>query len=294
MTDGKYKSTSTTLTVIPFLRFDNYNPKNTGLEIMKPGAYLFSYDMLDHYGFFASAAANLQGDRDLFFTFDFNGVIPGLFQLGWDPGLSLEAYNVTRESESFITLPLDTIPVPVTYNLIEFDAKFRQKVVHGGHRRRVRLPAQPLRGRHQIVLPPGSRRAWSPRPASRTSGGTTSSSTSRPISVSPSRTQEINPVGTRVNARYDYEFNDYDPTDQVDENGALVHVYQDVNFHRLELGHQGIPEAPGLEPYAVGGPAGRDHLRSAGGRLLRLLPGGPRRHEGVPLLFDRRERVRPR
>ncbi len=244
VTDGKYKSTSTTLTVIPFLRFDNYNPKNTGLEIMKPGAYLFSYDMLDHYGFFASAAANLQGDRDLFFTFDFNGVIPGLFQLGWDPGLSLEAYNVTRESESFITLPLDTIPVGVNYNLIEFDAKFRQKafteaigVEYGYRHSRYAADISSFYLPEAGVLVPAASIPYF-------RGNDLFLDIKADFSL-PSRTQEINPVGTRVNARYDYEFNDYDPTDQVDENGALVHVYQDVNFHRLELGIRESRKLPG-------------------------------------------------
>ncbi|HLA99869.1 MAG TPA: LpqB family beta-propeller domain-containing protein, partial [Bacteroidota bacterium] len=84
-TDRKYNNATTSLTVIPFLRVDNYNPRNRGIDVLKPGAYLFSSDVLDRFGFFASAAMNLKGERDLFFTFDYHGAIPGFFDLGMDP-----------------------------------------------------------------------------------------------------------------------------------------------------------------------------------------------------------------
>ncbi|HLX12048.1 MAG TPA: biopolymer transporter Tol, partial [Bacteroidota bacterium] len=123
-----YRNNTTSLTFIPFLRVDNYNPRNTGLQTLKPGVYLFSYDMLDRYGFIAGADVNSQGERDLFFNFDYRGKIPGLFQLGLDPALSLEAYNITRNTNQRIGLGLDTIPVDVGYDLLEFDIAMKNRL----------------------------------------------------------------------------------------------------------------------------------------------------------------------
>jgi hypothetical protein len=233
VTDGKYNNATTTLTVIPFLRFDNYNPRNTGLEVLKPGAYLFSYDMLDRYGFFASAAANLKGDRDLFFTFDYNGPIPGLINLGMDPGLSLEVYNVTRSTGSFIPLPLDTIPVDIDYNLIEFDAAFHQKLftealgVEYGYRH-----SRYTADIGTFFLPEA--RFLVPATGILYFKGNDLFFDMKLDATVPSRTQEINPTGRKIRLRYDYEFNDFDPTDQIDSRGELAHVFKNVNFHRLE------------------------------------------------------------
>ena len=60
-----------------------------GIDVIKPGFYAYSYDVLEHYGFFASGAMNRKGERDLFFTFDFRGRIPGLYQLGAEPASTL-------------------------------------------------------------------------------------------------------------------------------------------------------------------------------------------------------------
>lgn len=233
LVDGKYNNATTSLTVIPFLRIDNYNPRNRGFEVLKPGAYLFSSDMLDRYGFFASAAMNWKGERDLFFIFDYFGAIPGFFQLGMDPGLSLEFYNISRKTGSFITLPLDTIPVDVSYNLIEFDVKFRQKVfaewldAEYGYRH-----SRYTADIGSFFLPEA--RLLVPATGILYYKGNDLFLDLRGDLTAPSRTREINPVGTKFRFRYDYEFNDFDPTDQVTETGELAHVFRDVNFHRLE------------------------------------------------------------
>lgn len=243
-TDTTYRNTTTTLTVIPFLRVDNYNPRNKGFEVLKPGAYLFSYDMLDRYGFFAGGAMNTKGERDLFFTFDYNGAIPGFYQLGMDPGLSLEVYNISRKTESFIPLPLDTIPVGISYNLIEFDAVFHQKlfseafeVDYGYRHSRYTADIGSFFLPEAGVLVPATGILYYKGNDLFLEGKLDAST--------PSRTQEINPLGTKVAFRYDYEFNDFDPTDQIDETGGLAHVFKDVNFHRFELSLRESRRLPG-------------------------------------------------
>lgn len=232
-TDTKYKTVSTSLSIVPFLRVDNYNPKNKGIDIIKPGFYIYSYDVLEHYGFFASGAVNRKGERDLFFTFDYRGKIPGLFQLGMEPAMSLEAYNISRKTDSFIPLPLDTIGVGISYNLMEFDVAFKQKIftealeleLRYAHSRYTAslssfyLPeAQVLVGATDVLYLVGN----------------DLSLTLKFDGIAPSRTQEINPVGTKFRFRYDYEFNKFNPKDTVNARGELVHLYERPTFHKIE------------------------------------------------------------
>ena len=45
--DTTYENIASSLTFVPLVRVDNYNPKSTGLDLLKLGLYAFSYDMLD-------------------------------------------------------------------------------------------------------------------------------------------------------------------------------------------------------------------------------------------------------
>ena len=92
-----YKSIFSSLMFVPFLRVDNYNPRSTGLDVIKPGVYVFSDEVLGKTGFFAGIALNRLLERDLFLQFFYRGRIPILYQLGFRPIASLELYNVTQE-----------------------------------------------------------------------------------------------------------------------------------------------------------------------------------------------------
>jgi WD40 repeat protein len=238
VTDTTYKNIATSLTIVPFLRVDNYNPRNKGIDVLKLGAYAFSYDVLDRYGFFAGAAFNKLGERDLFFNFDYRGKIPGLFQLGLEPALSLEAYNVTRTTGSQITLPLDTIGVDVSYNLLEFDVALKQKIFSEALGMEVRYAHSRYTasvGAFSLPdLPPPNNlvQAFSELYLI----GNDLSTTLNLDLIAPSRTQDINPVGRKIKVRYDYESNKFNPSSDYEvSNGLLVPKYQQINFHRLEL-----------------------------------------------------------
>jgi Tol biopolymer transport system component len=246
--DTTYKNIATSLTIVPFLRVDNYNPGNKGIDVVKLGAYAFSYDVLDRYGFFAGAAFNKRGERDLFFNFDYRGKIPGLFQLGLEPALSLEAYNITRTTGSQITLPLDTIGVDVTYNLLEFDAALKQKIISEALDAELRYAHSRYNasvGSFSLpTLPPPNNlvQAFSELYLI----GNDISLTLNMTSIYPSRTEDINPVGRKIRVRYDYEFNKFNPSSEYEvSNGLLVPKYRQVNFHRLDLGWRESRQLPG-------------------------------------------------
>lgn len=229
-----YKSIATSLTVVPFLRVDNYNPKNKGIDVIKPGVYLFSYDVLDKFGFFAGAALNRKLERDLFFIFDYRGKIPGLFQMGLSPGLSLEAYNLTRKTQDAIELPLDTIPVDISYNLMEFDVALKQKILWENLDGEIRYAHSRYTATIGSFYLPAVR-LLVPATDVLYLIGNELSVTLDYDGIGLSRTMDINPVGRKIRVRYGYEFNKFDPTDSVSNQGELVQVYKDIRFHKIDV-----------------------------------------------------------
>lgn len=233
-TSRAYGSMFTSLSFFPFLRVDNYNAKNRGVDIIKPGLYVLSRDVLDKYGIFAGAALNRNLERDLFFIFGYRDRIPGLFELGLEPTISLELYNITRKTEAKATFGIDTLGLNITYSLLEFDAVLRQKVFtevldlelrfsHSRYTASYELPPRP--GIPQII-----------RFDDLYFIGNDVSATWTLRDIAPSRTQEINPFGRQIKFRYDYEFSKFNPTGDIEiQNGVAVPLYQRINFHRLEV-----------------------------------------------------------
>jgi Tol biopolymer transport system component len=232
-----YKNIFTSLTIVPMLRVDNYNTKNKGFEVLKPGVYLFSNDVLDKLGMFAGAAMNSKFERDLFLTFDYRGKIPGLFQLGLEPTASFEVYNITRKTNTNLMLPQDTFKVGVNYNLLELNLALKQKIIsenlnwdvrYAHSRYSAGIDNFVLYTTEPPVLVPGSNELYLV--------GNDVSSTWTFDGVIPSRTSEINPLGRKIRLRYDYEFNKFNSTGGYEiVNGALVPKYNWFHFHRLEI-----------------------------------------------------------
>jgi len=246
--DTTYRNIASDIAFVPFLRVDNYNPKNKGIDILKLGVYAYSYDVLDRYGFFAGGAFNKKGERDLFFNFDYRGKIPGLFQLGFEPALSLEAYNITRTTDARITLPLDTIGVDVSYNLLEFDVALKQKIFSEALEMELRYAHSRYTASVGVfilpdVAPPNNLvQAFSELYLI----GNDISMTLNLENIYPSRTQEINPVGRKIRLRYDYEFNKFNPSSEYDfSSGIPVPRYRHINFHRLDIGWRESQKLPG-------------------------------------------------
>jgi hypothetical protein len=251
--DTTYRNIASSLTFVPFIRVDNYNPKNKGIDVIKPGVYLYSYDVLERYGFFAGAAMNMKAERDLFFTFDYRGKVPGLFQLGLEPAVSLEMYNVTRKTDAAIS-PENrkdiNIPVQVTYSLLEFDIVLKQKVftealdaeVRFSHSRYNASVGSFIFKDPSIPNDPGF---LNPAFSNLYFIGNDLSVTWKFEAITPSRTQEINPSGRKIRIRYDYEFSKFNPNSEYEiSNGLLIPKYQEPKFHRLEVNwreHQPLP-----------------------------------------------------
>ena len=248
--DSTYRNVTTSLTFVPFLRVDNYNPKNKGIDVLKLGLYGFSYDVLERYGFFAGAAVNKKGERDLFFNFDYRGKIPGLFQLGLEPALSLEAYNLTRKTSDVIAPRVDlVIPVDLTYNLIEFDVALKQKLFTEALDAELRYSHSRYTASVDAFLlydPKGGGQSFLIQAFDNPYFiGNDISMTLDLRIIAPSRTMEINPVGRKIKVRYDYEFSKFNPRDTVNDAGEIVHLYGQPVFHRLEASWRESHQLPG-------------------------------------------------
>jgi len=240
-----YKNVATDISLIPLIRIDNYNPRDKGIDKIKLGLYAYTYDMLDRYGIFAGVSFNKQLERDIFASFDYRGKIPGLFQLGLEPTATIEAYNITRKTNAYLTLPLDTLGVDVTYNLLEFDFVFKHKVfveqldleLRYAHSRYTAIIGSFTLPEDALLVPSFSELYLI---------GNNISTTFRFNAIKPSRTMEINPVETKIRLKYEYEFNKFNPTGEYDyKNGVLVAKYKNLKFHRMDLQWRQSMNLPG-------------------------------------------------
>lgn len=231
-----YKNVFQSMMFFPTLRIDEYNPENTGLALFKPGLMLYSSDVLGRLELLASAAINTKWERDLYLSLTYKDRIPLFSDLGIYPALTLEAFNVTRNTRSSIALPLDTIGVDVTFNLLEFAVRARHNLVDN----HTRIDFGYRHSRYTSTI--GSFRnpetdALSPAMDNLYLIGNDLHVGLHHHRFVPARDAEINPVGYRFNLLYDFEFDRFNPTGEFDvdfSSGLLVPKYQTLNFHRIE------------------------------------------------------------
>jgi len=229
-----YKYTFSSLTLIPVLRVDNYNPQNKGFEIVKPGIYFGSADMIGQLGLFGGAAINLKLERDLFALFTYRGKLPLLFSLGIEPEVSLEVYNVTRKAMSTFELTPYFVTTEITYNLLEFDIAFRQKVL--SERLDLRLWYALSRYSADIgsFVNPNTG-AVSPSFRNTYLIGNAFNLRLDYDGLVPSTEKAINPLGRELMAHFGLELNRFNGDGEYEViGGQLVPVYDDVSFLKIE------------------------------------------------------------
>lgn len=237
-----YRNTFTRLSIIPVLRVDNYNPRNKGIDVIRPGFYFYSNEMLDRFSLFGGAVINRQMERDIFAIFEYRDAIPILYHVGLAPTLSLEVYNISRKTD--VTFPLFTfrenhIQTDVVYNLLEFDVSLRQKLFDD--RTQLKLGYSLSRYNADIgsfFVPVSDSVHGFDSPGFRNLYliGNTLSVQVTHDGIAPSVDHDINPVGRTITLRYSYEFDKFNPEGEYSvENGVLVPQYTKPSFHRLEF-----------------------------------------------------------
>ena len=241
-----YKNIFTSLSVVPFIRVDEYSTANKGLDYIKPGFYFTSSDVIDKYDIFGGAAMNRQFERDLFFIFEYKDRIPGLYQLGLSPVVSLELYDITRNAKAVDgVFGLDTVSFDPSYGLLEFDINFKQNLFTEA----------------DVVTLGYAHSRYSQNIAS-----TFSQSLQQDISgstelyfigndlflswefdgISPSRDRDINPVGRKLFLRADYELDKFNFNNEYAETeSGLSPVLSPFHFPRAEVKYSEYLQLPG-------------------------------------------------
>jgi hypothetical protein len=236
-----YSNIFGSISVVPFLRIDNYNPTSKGIELLKPGVYLFSNEILEKTGFFAGAAMNTRLERDLFLQFYYRGQIPLLYQLGLEPVASIELYNVTRKTEGAAAIGESLLQLESTLDLLEFNFALNQRALS-------QFSETELRYRHSrytsilnsFTLPETG--FLVPSSSDLYFIGNDITLQLKVNALLPSRTSEISPVGRRITIRFGAEFNKLQSTDslgrleyEISSAGALKPLYDNYTFPRIEV-----------------------------------------------------------
>lgn len=237
-TSTTYNNVATPLFIIPVLRFDNYTKDGKFLDIIKPGLYFYSQDVLGRMGIFGGASVNRNFERDLFLQFDYNNGFP-LFKrelirsLGFSPAFSLAGYNVTRKTNADLVAGLDTIPVDVTYDLLQFEFGMAFKIINANHNMKAGFTFSSYSSKLSTFVIPSINR--------QVSASSTNYFKGRDISLTysysnflPNKNDDINPIGRYFRLRYDYEINDLNPELVIDDQGNVTEAFQKAKFHRLE------------------------------------------------------------
>lgn len=237
-----YKGQFTDVTFFPFVRYDNYNTSNSGLDKIKPGVYVASNDILNRYGFFAGGAINKRLERDLFLTFEYRHRLPLLYDLGIKPEVALELYSVSRSTEAdleFDTLDASqTVTTDVTYNLFEVDFVAKHKIFAAGNELEFRFIYSKYSSTLESFIIPLTEQLY-PTTSDDYLIGKNFQLKFTHKNFFPNVDADINPKGREVEFQYNYEMNDFNPSYEYDEDsGQLVQTFEEYKFHKLELNYK--------------------------------------------------------
>ena len=242
----RYSGFFSNISFFPFIRFDNYNISNSGLDKIKPGVYMTSSDYLNRYSIFAGGSINRKFERDLFLTFEYRNKVPILYEIGLKPELAVELYSISRKTNSDIQFGVDStynppmvdydIPVDVTYNLFEVDLVGKHKIFAEGNNLEFRFTFSEYSATIGSFILPESNNTLYPTTDDTYFIGRNVQLKYTHDAIIPTIDTDINPVGRQVEFIYSYDFNKYNPNSEYEvEGGILKPVYQNFNFHKLEL-----------------------------------------------------------
>ena len=189
-------------------------------------------------GIFGGALFNPKFERDLFLQFDYDNGVPFLKdfflkKLSFVPHFQLAGYNVTRKTNADLVAGLDTIGVDVTYDLLQFDFNMAFKIINSNHKMNAGFSYSYYSSKLGTFVIP-SINVQVPGTSTNYFQGRDLSLTYSYSSFTPNKNDDINPIGRFFKLRYDYEFNDLNPSLVIDEQGNVSEQFQKAKFSRLE------------------------------------------------------------
>lgn len=235
----KYSGYFSRVSIIPFIRYDNYNISNNVADRIKPGVYVASSDYLNRFSFFGGGAINKRFERDLFLSLEYRDKLPLLYKLGLKPEAGIELYSVSRKTNTQLIFdPLDpsmNTNTDVTYNLFESDFFFRHKIFAEGNNIELRFIFSSYTATLGSFIFPNTSILYP------TTNDTYFIGRDLQLKyvhdgIKPTVDSDINPIGRKIELKYDYEFNRFNPDGNYTvEEGILKPLYKNFNFHRIEL-----------------------------------------------------------
>lgn len=275
----KYSGFFSKLSILPFIRYDNYSTFNSGLDRIKPGVYVASSDILNRYSLFGSASINRKLERDLFLQFAYRDKLPLLYSLGLRPEIGFELYSISRGTNIDIKFGIDStyippridykVPAEVFYSLFEFNIVAKHKIFSDATVLEGRFIFSQYSSELGSFIIPESSNTLYPTSSDKYYIGRGLQLKISHEQIIPTIDSDINPVGRRVEIKFDYEFNSFNNENNyvvVDE--ILKPLYNDFKFPKLELNWKEFI------------PLGRDHTLNAQMRAGAIF--GPQ----VPDFFD--------
>lgn len=235
----KYSPIFNQLSIFPAIRFDNYSKTGKFVDAIKPGIYFSSDELMSRMSLFGGAFINRNAERDLFLQFNYDYGVPIIGdlltnKLGFYPKFFFEAYNVTRKADAQVIAAVDSINVGVKYNLMEFDLGFEFPIINVQHKVRLEYDYSKYDSDIDPFYIPSS--GLSTRGSSQTYFKANRLTLYYHFDNSfRYRNSDINPIGTKVNFRYDYEMSDINPEYTVENDGTLTTTYQKNNLHKIDM-----------------------------------------------------------
>ncbi len=240
----KYKGEFTSLTFLPYIRYDDYNTTSSPLQKIKVGTYISSSDYLNRYDILAGLGLNARMERDLFLIFNYRNKIPGLYALGLKPVFTLEVYNTTRVANVDIGFNVDSTSTPsadyyvktdVSYNLFEFDLALKQRIFNKHNNIELRYTYSSYTAEIGSFIFPQTNILY---PTFKDDYLIASNIQLKYNYETKSlyRDADINPIKRKVQLKLNYEFNRYnDKGEYTVEDGMLKPLYGHYYFPRLEF-----------------------------------------------------------
>lgn len=235
----KYSGYFSRVSIIPFIRYDNYTTSANAIDRVKPGIYVASSDYLNRFSFFGGGAINKRLERDLFLSFEYRDKLPLLYNLGLTPETGIELYSVSRKANTLIIFDsLDAsynTKSDVIYNLFETDLFLRHKIISEGNSLEFRFIFSSYTAAVGSFIFPNTNILY-PTTYDTYFIGNDFQLKYTHEAIKPTIDSDINPVGRKVEIKYDYEINRYNPDGEYTvEDGMLKPKYKNFNFHRIEF-----------------------------------------------------------
>ncbi|MDA0986918.1 MAG: biopolymer transporter Tol [Bacteroidetes bacterium] len=237
-----YENIFTSMSLVPLLRFDNYNKINKGYQNIKPGIYFSSSDVLNKFGIFGGIAINSLLERDLFISLEYRDKLPIFYQIGLAPTLSLQYFNVTRKNNSELDLvrEVNKFPLNITYSLSEVNFSLEHHIfsdadfltfayVLSNYSVDISSFTIPGDDSHLPLSVPGSTEKYYTANSFYVEWNLNA--------IKKSTTMDINPVGRKFKIKYEKNFSEFNSTGEYEDqgNGNWLLKLSDFNLDRAEI-----------------------------------------------------------